>query len=128
VQARFRLRIWRAKKEVAMKRSLRTLLIPGALFVATTAFAQTPESPELTACKATGLIALQQRSPSVKQLILDMDTLTFSKANTDIEGIPVKEIVMGDAYLERKQAGAAQHFLCIIGDKGKVLLTFFGAP
>ncbi len=105
-----------------------TSLATAALFQTVGASAQTPEPPELTACRATGLIALQQRSPSVKQLILDMDTLTFSKADTEIENIPIKEVIMGDAYLERKQTGQAQHFLCLIGEKGKVLLTFFGAP
>jgi len=47
-----------------------------------TAQAQTPNDPELEACKSTGLIALKERSPSVKNIILDMDTLTVSKANT----------------------------------------------
>ncbi len=89
--------------------------------------AQAPESPEIAACKATGLLALKERSPSVRDIILDMDTLTVSKANTTIEETPVRTIIMGDAYLERKEAGKSQHFLCIIGEKGKVLLTFFTA-
>ena len=92
-----------------------------------TAQAQTPNDPELEACKSTGLIALKERSPSVKNIILDMDTLTVSKANTKIEDTPVRTIIMGEAYLERKEAGKAQHFLCLIGEKGKVLLTFFTA-
>jgi hypothetical protein len=92
-----------------------------------TAQAQTPNEPELEACKSTGLIALKERSPSVKNIILDMDTLTVSKANTKIEDTPVRTIIMGEAYLERKEAGKAQHFLCLIGEKGKVLLTFFTA-
>ena len=89
--------------------------------------AQAPESPEIAACKATGLLALKERSPSVRDIILDMDTLTVSKANTTIEETPVRTIIMGDAYLERKEAGKSQHFLCIIGEKRKVLLTFFTA-
>jgi hypothetical protein len=92
-----------------------------------TAQAQTRNDPELEACKSTGLIALKERSPSVKNIILDMDTLTVSKANTRIEDTPVRTIIMGEAYLERKEAGKAQHFLCLIGEKGKVLLTFFTA-
>jgi hypothetical protein len=87
-----------------------------------------PDSPEIVACKATGLLALKEKSPSVRDLVLDMDTLIVSKANTDIEGTPVRTVIMGDAYLEKKGTGKAQHFLCLIGDKGKVLLTFFAVP
>ena len=83
------------------------------------------ESPEVDACKATGLLALKERSPAVKDIILDMDTLTISKANTKIEDTPVHTIIIGDVYIERKDTGKSQQFLCIIGEKGKVLLTFF---
>ena len=34
---------------------------------------------------------------------------------------------MGEAYLERKQTARSQRFVCLIGEKGKVLLTFFTA-
>ena len=35
---------------------------------------------------------------------------------------------MGEAYLERKEeTGGAHRFVCLVGDKGKVLLTFFTA-
>jgi hypothetical protein len=86
---------------------------------------KSPESAELEACKATGLLALKERSPSVKDIILDMDSLTISNANTKIEDTPVRKIIMGEAYLERKETGKSQRFLCLIGEKGKVLLTFF---
>lgn len=79
----------------------------------------------IEACKATGLIALQEHSPSVKDLILDVDGLTVASANTNIEGTPIRTIIMGEAYLERKETGKPQRFLCLIGEKGKVLLTFF---
>src|SRR5215207_5630701 len=75
----------------------------------------------------SGLVALKERSPSVKDIILDMETLTVSKANTKIEDTPVRTIIMGEVYLERKETGKSQQFLCLIGEKGKVLLTFFTA-
>ena len=75
-------------------------------------------SPEVDACKATGLLALKERSPAVKDIILDMDTLTISKANTKIEDTPVRTIIIGEVYIERKETGKAQQFLCIIGEKG----------
>ena len=40
--------------------------------------------------------ALKERSPSVKDIVLDMDTITGSKANTKIEDTPVRTIIMGD--------------------------------
>jgi hypothetical protein len=89
--------------------------------------AQTSENPEINVCKATGLAALKEASPSIRDIILDMDTISVSKANTKIEDTPVRTIIMGDVYLERKEVGKSQHFLCIIGEKGKVLLTFFTA-
>jgi hypothetical protein len=36
-------------------------------------------------------------------------------------------VALGKAYLERKQATGSQRFVCLIGEKGKVLLTFFTA-
>ena len=87
--------------------------------------AETPEDPQVAACKATGLLALQQRTPTVKDVILDLDSLTVAKADTKVEETPVRTIIMGEAYLEKRETGGAQHFLCLIGDKGKVLLTFF---
>jgi hypothetical protein len=99
-----------------------TLLVPCA------ANADSSDSPEIAACKATGILALKEKSPTVHDMVLDMDTAVIAKANTEIEGIAVRTVVMGDVYLEKKGIGKAQHFLCLIGDKGKVLLTFFAAP
>ena len=62
-----------------------------------------------------------------KDLILDLDTLTIAKANTKVEDTPVHTVIMGEAYPERKGTGPSQRFLCLIGDKGKVLLTFLTA-
>ena len=102
-----------------------TPLLLAAVLCSATAQAQAPNDPEIVACKATGLVALRERSPAVKDIILDMDTLTVSKANTKIEDTPVRTIIMGEAYLERKETGKSQQFLCLVGEKGKVLLTFF---
>jgi hypothetical protein len=95
---------------------------------ASATLAQTADSPEIAACKATGILALKEKTPAIRDIILDMDTITVSKANTDIEGTAVRTVIMGDAYLEKKETGKAKHFLCLIGDKGKVLLTFFATP
>src|ERR1700712_5652036 len=99
-----------------------------AAFFVTPALAQTKEDPALTACKSTGLIALQAKSPDITDLVLDMDGLAVSKADTKVEDVEVKTVILGEAYISRKGVtGKSDRFVCLIGDKGKVLLTFFTA-
>lgn len=96
-------------------------ILPGSVF------AQAQDDPAIEACRSTGLIALRERSPSVKDVIFDMESLAISKANTSVEDVPIRMVIMGDAYLERKGTGKPQRFVCLLGEKGKVLLTFFTA-
>lgn len=90
--------------------------------------AQTNNDPAVQACKSTGLIALKERSADITDLVLDMETLAVTAANTKVEDVPVKTVVMGDAYIARGgQTGKPDRFVCLLGEKGKVLLTFFTA-
>ena len=82
-------------------------------------------SPELDACRSTGLIALKEHNPSIKDVSFDVDGMTIAKANTKVEDTVIKTIVIGDAYLEKGKKDTRRTFLCLIGEKGKVLLTFF---
>jgi hypothetical protein len=82
-------------------------------------------NPELEACRSTGLIALRERDPSIKDVSFDVDGMTVAKATTKVEDTPIKTIVIGDAYLEKGKKDTRRTFLCLIGEKGKVLLTFF---
>jgi hypothetical protein len=82
-------------------------------------------SPELDACRSTGLIALKERNPSIKDVSFDVDGMTIAKANTKVEDTVIKTIVIGDAYLEKGKKDTRRTFLCLIGEKGKVVLTFF---
>ena len=84
------------------------------LMLATPASAQTPDDPAIEACRTTGLLALKERSPSLKDLSFDMESLAVSKANTAIEDVPVRRVIMGEAYLERKQTGGSQRFVCLM--------------
>ena len=86
---------------------------------------RTPPNPELEACKTTGLVALKERSPAVTDVLIDPDAVTIAKADTKVEDTPVKAVIMGDAYLEKNKTEKPHRFLCLIGEKGKVLLTFF---
>ena len=107
------------------------LLVPavlGALCFIGPAIAQADVDPAITACKASGLIALQQRSPDISDLVLDMESLAVSSADTKVGDVPIKTVILGEAYIKRQgETGKPDRFVCLIGDKGKVLLTFFTA-
>ena len=110
---------------LAVPRDRRAILIVAlASTVSTAAFAETL-SPEADACKASGLIALKQKSPQVKDIEIDLDSAKIINADTKIEDVPIKTVVIGEAYIERAKSAKPQTFVCIIGDKGKVLLTLF---
>lgn len=91
--------------------------------------AQASTVPAADACRATGLLALQQRSSDITDLVLDMDSLAVSEAETKVEDVAVKTVVLGEAYIKRgdKTGATPDRFVCLIGEKGKVLLTFFTA-
>ncbi|MDM9627646.1 hypothetical protein QTL95_17220 [Rhizobium sp. S152] len=102
----------------------------GFVMIALSAQAQSkaPADPAVDACKSTGLLALQERSPEITDLVLDMESLAVSKADTKVGDVPVKTVVLGEAYISRKQQnGKPDRFVCLLGEKGKVLLTFFTA-
>lgn len=82
-------------------------------------------SPEADACKASGLIALKQKYPQVKDVLIDLDSAKIIKTDTAIEDVPIRTVVIGDAYVERTKTTKPQTLVCVIGDKGKVLLTLF---
>src|SRR5689334_16892416 len=87
--------------------------------------------PAVEACRSTGLLALQQRSSDITDLIFDMDSLAVTDADTAVETVPIKKVLLGEAYLKRgakaaaDETGAPDRFICLIGDKGRVVLTFF---
>ena len=108
-------------------RAFTSAIAVASLLLTPPSHAQNPNDPAIEACRTTGLMALKERSPSLKDLIFDMESLAVSKANTTVEDTPVRTVIMGEAYLERKETGKSQRFVCLIGEKGKVLLTFFTA-
>ena len=92
--------------------------------VAHPVFAQVP-APELELCRSTGLLALRERNAAITDVTFDVETMTVAKANTKVEDTPIRTIVIGDAYLEKGKKDTRRTFLCLVGEKGKVLLTFF---
>jgi hypothetical protein len=117
-----------AFKSLERQMAVQRLLLTFAMLAVTASVgpisAQIP-NPELEACRSTGLMALRERNPAIKDITLDVDGMTVAKANTKVEDTPIKTIVIGDAYLEKGKQDTRRTFLCLIGEKGKVLLTFF---
>ena len=98
-------------------------VIASCLMMFSPALAQVPAEVEL--CRLSGLSALKERSPSIEHLTFDIQSLAISKAQTKVEDTPIKMVVMGDAYLKREKSDKPNRFVCLVSDKGKVVLTFF---
>ncbi len=86
-----------------------------------------PATPEIATCKAAALQALHAREPEIKDIYIDEDGATVAVSETKIEDIPVTRIVMSEAYLRTDRSDKPRRFLCLLGEKNKVLLTFFTA-
>jgi hypothetical protein len=99
------------------------LLVASCLIMSSPALAQAPAEVEL--CRLSGLSALKERSPSIEHLTFDLESLAISKAQTTVEDTPIKMVIMGDAYLRREKGDKPNRFVCLVSDKGKVVLTFF---
>jgi len=98
-------------------------VLAGCLVMSASAIAQVPA--EVEACRLSGLVAIKERSPSLDQINLDMDSLAISKADTKVGDTPIKMVIMGDAYLQREKSDKSNRFVCLVSEKGKVVLTFF---
>jgi hypothetical protein len=86
-----------------------------------------PASAEIASCKATALQAISAKEPEIKDIYIDEDGATIATAETKVENTPITRIIMGEAYLRTDRSDKPRRFLCLIGEKGKVLLTFFTA-
>ncbi|MBM6595117.1 hypothetical protein [Microvirga pudoricolor] len=80
---------------------------------------------EVEACRIAGLAAIKEKSPSLDQITLDIESLAISKADTSVGTTPIKMVIMGDAYLQRDKNDKPNRFVCLISEGGKVVLTFF---
>ncbi len=87
--------------------------------------AEKPVQPTVATCKAAALQTLSAREPEIKDIYIDEDGATVAVADTRIEDTPVTRIVMAEAYLRTDRSDKPRRFLCLLGEKNKVLLTFF---
>ena len=112
---------------------MRSILMACAIVVAAPALMSAPAfaagtTPEVEACQNSGLIALKEQDKGVKDLVLDATDLTQSKADAKVGDTEVRTVILGDARIETAKADKPRKFVCLIGEKGKVLLTFFASP
>lgn len=76
-------------------------------------------------CKLRALAVLRQRSPSIEDIFIDVDGLTVAEADSTVGNERVRHVLMGEAYIQRDKTDKVHRFLCLTGDDGKVLMTFF---
>ena len=86
-----------------------------------------PDTPEVDACRATGLIALKETAPTIKDVAIDPDSVRIFKMDKKIGDEPVRAVVIGDVSIEKSKSSKPRSLVCIVGDKGKVLVTYFSA-
>lgn len=105
-------------------------IVTAALLAAVPVFAQEiaptkPATPEIATCKKAALDTLSAKEPDIKDIYIDEDGATVAVSELRIETIPVTRIVMAEAYLRTDRSDKPRRFLCLLGEKNKVLLTFF---
>ena len=92
-------------------RAFAAIAIASLLLIPLPSHAQHPNDPTIEACRTTGLIALKEQSPPLRDLVFDIESLAISKANTTVEDIRVRTVIMGEAYLERKETRGSHRFV-----------------
>ena len=67
---------------------------------------------------------MKERSPTIKDVELDLDSVRVIKM-IKIGNVDIKAMVLGEASIEKKTSSKAKNLICILGEKGKVLLAVF---
>ena len=110
---------------------LATILVPAVFIAGGIAVAQeqqksqNPETPEVDACRASGLISLKETAPGIKDVTIDPDSVRIFKMDKKIGDELVRAVVVGDVSIEKSKSSKPRSLVCIVGDKGKVLVTYF---
>jgi hypothetical protein len=86
-----------------------------------------PDTPEVDACRASGLIALKETTPAIKDVAIDPDSVRIFRMEKKIGEEAIHAVVVGDVSIEKTKSSKPRSLVCVVGDKGKVLLTYFSA-
>jgi hypothetical protein len=112
---------------------LAKVFMPAALLSGGMAAAQeqqqstNPSTPEVDACRASGLIALKETAPGIKDVAINPDSVQIFKMEKKIGDEPIRAVVIGEVSIEKAKSSKPRSLVCIVGDKGKVLVTYFTA-
>jgi hypothetical protein len=89
--------------------------------------AEAQEPPEAAVCRKAAITTLKSESDlsPLKDVKLDLDSLTVATSKAEIEGIKVRTVLIGQATIQRESSDEPHTFLCLLGENEKVLLTFF---
>lgn len=112
-------------KPISLAAMLAIGTIFGPLIHPQAAMAQEPV--EAAACRKASIETLKQsegNSP-LKDVKIDLDSLTIAKANAEIGGAKVTTVIIGQAAIQREHSDEPHTFLCLLGEREKVLMTFF---
>ena len=82
-------------------------------------------NPELEACRSTGLIALREHNPGIKDVSFDVDGMTVAKANTKVEDTPIKTIVIWRRLSRKRQKGYSSNLSVPYRRKGQGVTDVF---
>ena len=80
---------------------------------------------ELDLCRQAALAALREKSPDVKEVLLDPDASVIAKADTKVGDTAIRTVVLGEGYLGQKGTEKPYRYVCLIVEANKVVLTFF---
>jgi hypothetical protein len=89
---------------------LAKVLAPAVFMFAGSAAAQehqqslNPDTPELDACRASGLIALKESAPAIKDVAIDPDSVRIFKMDKKIGEEPVRAVLIGDVSIEQQKS------------------------
>ena len=84
-----------------------------------------PDTPEVDACRASGLIALKETAPTTKDVSIDPDSVRIFKMDKTIGGEPIRAVVVSEVSIEKTKSSKPRSLVCIVGEKGKVLVSYF---
>ena len=105
-------------------------VLAGCLVMSASAIAQVPA--EVEACRLSGLVAIKERSPSLNQITLDVETLAISKADTKVGDTPIAnfQLPLGirEVTFRHPQFGERRMPVTVKGDSASAVSIDFTKP
>ncbi len=68
---------------------------------------------------------MRRRTPANKDVVFEPNTLSDTKVDTMVGTEKVQTVILGLADVQTGTKDKPHQFVCLIGDKGRVLYSFF---